>query len=127
MTIDDVKVGMIVVCEEKHEETDVLCWASYMDDYIGQKMVVTDICGDDGTVLCYLCDGSYGSAWYYPEWLEPYETNYIHHPNYDPDGNETYECESCGVVWWFEEGGPEDNELFFCPKCGRKVKGVIEE
>ena len=125
MTIDDIKIGMLVVCEEKQEETNVLHWARNMDDYIGKAMLITDIDECDNTVLCYLCDGSDGPMWFHPEWLEPYETNYIHYR--DPDGKEIFRCASCDVEWWFDEGGLEENELFFCPKCGRKVKGVIEE
>lgn len=36
------------------------------------------------------------------------------------DGN--YECDNCGVVWQFNDGGPEENEAFFCPKCGFKME-----
>lgn len=35
------------------------------------------------------------------------------------DGN--YECDNCGVVWQFNDGGPEENEAFYCPKCGFKM------
>ena len=38
-----------------------------------------------------------------------------------PDGGEIYECDNCGVAWAFNEGGPEENEAFFCPKCGFKM------
>lgn len=36
------------------------------------------------------------------------------------DGN--YECDNCGVEWAFTEGGPEENEAFFCPKCGFEMQ-----
>jgi len=34
---------------------------------------------------------------------------------------EQYECSECGVLWEFNDGTPEDNEAYFCPKCGTKM------
>ena len=31
---------------------------------------------------------------------------------------DTWEA-SCGAMWTFTEGGPKDNDMHFCPKCGR--------
>lgn len=31
------------------------------------------------------------------------------------------ECSRCGLVWWLEEGTAEDNEMYYCPKCGAKM------
>ena len=45
-------------------------------------------------------------------WIKTYTT---------ADG-EVYECDNCGVVWQFNDGGPEENEAFFCPKCGFKME-----
>ncbi len=45
----------------------------------------------------------------------------------DPFGGEQYECSECGVLWEFADGTPEDNEAYFCPKCGAKMKGVNHE
>lgn len=28
----------------------------------------------------------------------------------------------CGAVWTFTEGGPSDNDMQFCPKCGNHVE-----
>lgn len=28
------------------------------------------------------------------------------------------ECAHCGLVWWLDEGTAEDNEMYYCPKCG---------
>ena len=28
---------------------------------------------------------------------------------------------ACGVTWSFTDGGPEDNECNYCPKCGGKM------
>jgi len=27
----------------------------------------------------------------------------------------------CGITWYFEEGTPSENEVNFCPKCGKKL------
>lgn len=47
---------------------------------------------------------------------EPKEGRWIKH--IDPFGGEQYECSECGVLWEFNDGSPEDNEAFYCPKCG---------
>ena len=31
---------------------------------------------------------------------------------------DTWEA-SCGAMWTFTEGGPKDNDMHFCPKCGK--------
>lgn len=31
------------------------------------------------------------------------------------------ECSRCGLLWWIEEGTAEENEMFYCPKCGAKM------
>ena len=28
---------------------------------------------------------------------------------------------SCGKAWVFDEGGPSENEVTFCPFCGRRI------
>jgi hypothetical protein len=28
---------------------------------------------------------------------------------------------SCGLCWLFEDGGPEENGLRYCPGCGKKA------
>ena len=53
---------------------------------------------------------------------EPQEGHWILHES--PDSGEQYECSMCGVLWEFNDGTPEDNEAYFCPKCGaRMVEG----
>lgn len=37
---------------------------------------------------------------------------------------DTWEAE-CGAVWTFNEGGPKDNEVNFCPKCGKSVTETV--
>ena len=34
------------------------------------------------------------------------------------------ECARCGLVWWLDEGTAEDNEMYYCPKCGAKMDEV---
>ena len=36
------------------------------------------------------------------------------------------ECSRCGLVWWLDEGTAEDNEMYYCPKCGAKMDEVVE-
>lgn len=36
------------------------------------------------------------------------------------------ECSRCGLLWWIEEGTAEDNEMYYCPKCGAKMDGEEE-
>jgi DNA-directed RNA polymerase subunit RPC12/RpoP len=50
---------------------------------------------------------------------EPQEGHWI--PHESPDGGVQYECSRCGVLWEFNDGTPEDNEAYFCPKCGKKL------
>jgi len=50
---------------------------------------------------------------------EPHEGHWI--PHESPDGGVQYECSRCGVLWEFNDGTPEDNEAYFCPKCGTKM------
>ena len=33
------------------------------------------------------------------------------------------ECSRCGLLWWIEEGTAEENEMFYCPKCGARMDG----
>ena len=39
----------------------------------------------------------------------------------DPCDGSLFECSECGEVWELTCGGPEDNHLNFCPRCGSKV------
>ena len=50
----------------------------------------------------------------------PGEAHWI--KSYTPDDGEVYECDNCGVTWQFTDGGPEENEAFYCPKCGFKME-----
>lgn len=33
-----------------------------------------------------------------------------------------YWATGCGNAFWFEEGGPEENDMRFCPYCGKPLK-----
>lgn len=49
---------------------------------------------------------------------EPEETcTYI---RWDDDCN-TWECNKCGEPWTLLDGGPKENNMNFCPNCGRKL------
>ncbi len=32
---------------------------------------------------------------------------------------------SCGGAWEFPNGGPEENECVYCPKCGKRIKAAM--
>jgi hypothetical protein len=38
----------------------------------------------------------------------------------DPHMPDTFHS-TCGVVWTFTDGGPGENNVHFCPKCGNKA------
>lgn len=40
---------------------------------------------------------------------------------FDYNGTCYVECSRCGLLWWIEEGTAEENEMFYCPKCGAKM------
>jgi hypothetical protein len=42
------------------------------------------------------------------------------------DGEWTMWDASCGLVWAFDEGTPTENEMQYCPKCGRELEEVID-
>jgi hypothetical protein len=46
----------------------------------------------------------------------------------DPSMPDTYHA-PCGVAWTFTEGGPVENDMHFCPKCGNHItqKGADHE
>ena len=36
------------------------------------------------------------------------------------------ECSRCDLLWWLEEGTAEENEMFYCPKCGAKMDEEVD-
>lgn len=66
----EFKVGDIVICKEKHGETDSVRWVGSMDATIGKPMMVVGMSVPSGNLHCQI-DGC--TAWSYaPEWLEYY-------------------------------------------------------
>lgn len=43
----------------------------------------------------------------------------------DYTGTHYAECSRCGLFWWIEEGTAEENEMYYCPKCGAKMDEVV--
>lgn len=39
----------------------------------------------------------------------------------DEDGD-TWECNKCGALWTLNNGTPQDNNIRFCPECGRPIQ-----
>lgn len=33
---------------------------------------------------------------------------------------------TCGIHWIFQDGGPKDNDVNFCPNCGKPVEVVSD-
>lgn len=36
-----------------------------------------------------------------------------------------WECENCKETFYFDIGGPEENNHFYCPNCGKKIAEFI--
>lgn len=34
-------------------------------------------------------------------------------------------CKECDLTWTFNEGGPEENGVKYCPGCGRKIAEYV--
>lgn len=50
-----------------------------------------------------------------------------HWKQYQDLSGETFpECAHCGLVWWLDEGTAEENEMYYCPKCGFKMDEEVE-
>lgn len=39
----------------------------------------------------------------------------------DFDGDTHFGCTACGAEFYLEAGTPEDNEYYYCPKCGARM------
>lgn len=39
----------------------------------------------------------------------------------DPVDGSLFTCSECGEGWELTCGSPEENHLFFCPRCGAKI------
>jgi len=82
------------------------------------KIIERDTSGSNAVVNAMIAWSEYIRA-LPPAQPEPKEGHWILHES--PDGGEQYECSECGVLWEFNDGTPEDNEAYFCPKCGKKL------
>ena len=45
----------------------------------------------------------------------------VRHGRYIQLDEDTWQCSACGVLWTFIDGGPDDNEVDYCPKCGARM------
>lgn len=39
------------------------------------------------------------------------------------DGDRSYNCSVCGEKWWLADGGPAENHMNYCPRCGAILDG----
>ena len=37
-----------------------------------------------------------------------------------------WECQKCELTWVFTDGDPSENEMVYCPKCGRKIMECVD-
>ena len=51
-----------------------------------------------------------------------------HFTLYHPDLN-VWECQAkdCRLLWEFEDGNPYDHDMRFCPRCGRRIVGPVND
>lgn len=49
--------------------------------------------------------------------------NYIEQEEYD--GDISYKCDNCNEIFIFPDGGPKENEFYYCPKCGYEIEEVL--
>ena len=43
------------------------------------------------------------------------------------DHRNSWECQNCWLNWVFTNDGPKENEVEYCPKCGRKISEFKRE
>ena len=36
-----------------------------------------------------------------------------------------WECAKCDIAWIFEDGGPKENGVKYCPRCGREIAEIV--
>ena len=39
---------------------------------------------------------------------------------------DTHWTAPCGITWMFDDGGPIENEVHFCPNCGKHVEVIVD-
>lgn len=98
-----------------------------MSDLISRKAAIDAICESANDLQNVLIPV------YYRELIgnlptvqpEPQEGYWILRETYY--GDEQYECSQCGVIWEFADGTPKENDSYYCPHCGARMKGVKHE
>jgi len=105
-------------------------WLQNHDRILTESKIVPPVQSKNGTLIIPLNESDFKSVkrimldnkpWcrtFYED--VPGEAHWI--KKYTPDDGEIYECDNCGVTWAFNDGGPEENEAFYCPKCGFKME-----
>lgn len=48
-------------------------------------------------------------------------TTFVH-----DEWHDYYECQKCELAWTFPDGGPKENTMNYCPKCGRYISLVVK-
>lgn len=79
MKINEIQVGMDVVCAERKENESRkygIVWAQEMDAHIGKKMEVVVVDTANNLAGC-VWDGAFTAHWYHLDWLEPWEERYV--------------------------------------------------
>ena len=46
--------------------------------------------------------------------------------NDDGSFDEYFMCSSCDMKWFLATGDPIQNEMFYCPRCGKKMAEEVE-
>ena len=73
MKLEDIKVGMFVVCKEKPNFDRYYYKISWVhDSIVGRKLKVIRVDSDTKTVNCKVLDNNL-NFWFEPEWLSPWE------------------------------------------------------
>ena len=42
------------------------------------------------------------------------------------DDDTVWECSACDVMWTVRDGNPKEEEIFYCPKCGRFIEEYVK-
>ena len=74
--------------------------------------------------------GGYPDTFAFPPWTEFEDVAPVIHAHCnefsDYTGTCYAECSRCDLLWWLEEGTAEENEMFYCPKCGAKMDEEVD-
>lgn len=42
----------------------------------------------------------------------------------EENGEEHYQCSECKMMWFLAMGDPIQNEMYYCPRCGKRMEAV---